>query len=316
MKITFIAKILVLIIVLSLCQFLFASYTGFKDTPSTVRALQDALANQSDVLYLGDSTLYRGDYSEPDQRTLPAMLDELLPELNVAGVYHDAYHLELLEYFCRYAAESPNKPKYIILPINMRSFSDERVKRPEYQFAKEKLFLSNRGSFFGTFFRPFTTFKAYDLQPITQEEYLDIEVFDGAELLGTYRELRSFSPEKALPLHLRACYRYQLHSDHPHIQALSRIAQLCNDANIKLIVYSTPTDYERGNEVIGEKFYYGIHSNLEEVELALIEQDIELLNMTFSLKRESFAHTTYPDAYINADAKLQVARRLAESILR
>ncbi|MBN4046881.1 hypothetical protein JYT90_01030, partial [bacterium AH-315-P07] len=175
------AKIVGLITVLVVCQMLFAGFSGYKDKPATVVALEVALAAETTVLYFGDSTLYRGDYTEPDQRSLPAMLGELLPESSVAGIYHDAYHLELLEFFCRYAVEDTHKPDVIVLPINMRSFSDERVMRPEYQFVKEKLFLANRGVMFASFFRPLAAFRAFDLTPISQEEYLDIEMFDGKD---------------------------------------------------------------------------------------------------------------------------------------
>ena len=240
------------------------------------------------------------------------MLADLLPEHRVSGVYHDAYHLELLEYFCRYAAENEYKPDVIILPINMRSFSNERVQRSEYQFVREKLFLSNRGLPFASFFRPLAVLRAFDLRPISEKEYLDIEDFDGSVRLGTFREIQNLDDDKQL--HLRACYRYQLDDAHPHVEAMARIALSCQDAGIRLIVYSTPIDYERGDAAIGPGFSTGIRRNLAVVESTLAKYDLELLNLTFAFEKDSFAHDSHPDVYIRSAGKLFVAERLAETI--
>ena len=315
MKSQLIAKLIALFFVLGATQMLFAYWTGYKDEPSTVRELKAALADNARVLYLGDSTLYRGDPTESDQRTLPRMLGDALPDHRVAGIYHDAYHLELLEHFCRYATLSENKPEVIIFPINMRSFSDERVKRPEYQFVRETLFLKNSGTLFASFYRPLAVFKIFDLEPITQEEYLDLAAYDGAERLASFREIRSMPYEKVLPMYLRMCYRYQLSEEHPHVQALGRIAEMCRDGGITLIPYSTPTDYQRGDAIIGTDFSEGIRANLDVIESVLKKYDVDLLNLTFAFEKESFAHDEYPDAYIRSAEKLYVAQQL-EDIIR
>lgn len=314
MKKLFALKIAALFLLLPGLQIVFAAASGYKDIPATVRALDDVISLPADVLYLGDSTLYRGDDQEADRRTLPQMLDEALPGLRVVGVYHDAYHLALLEQFCRVAINSDTPPKVIVVPINMRSFADERASRPEYQFVKESLFLSYNSPVFAAFFRPLATFHAFNLEPISEEEYLDIETFDGDTRLGTFRELRALPIEEQLPLHVRACYRYQLDSTHSHIRALDRIAAMCQEARVHLIVYATPTDYERGEELIGAGFSEGIERNLNVVSETLQAHDIQLIDLAFTLPKITFAHDGYPDAYLTATGKEAVAQRLAAAI--
>ncbi len=65
---------------------------------------------------------------------------------------------------------------------------------------------------------------------------------------------------------------------------------------IRLIVYSTPIDYERGDAAIGPGFSTGIRRNLTVVE------------------KDSFAHDSHPDTYIRSAGKMFVAERLAETI--
>lgn len=306
-------KMAILAAILIVVQLTLGYASGFKETPATVRALEDSLASGVDVLYLGDSTLYRGDPSESDQRTLPEMVGDLLPEKRVASVYHDAYNLELFEYFIRRALQEESPPEVIVIPINMRNFSVERVKRPEYQFVREKLFLENTGPVFRAMFRPLAVFKAFDLEPISEAEYLQIVNHDGDRELGTFAHFRSIPFEEGLPLHVRACYRYDLTPGHPHVQALDRIAAMCDAADVRLVVYATPTDFERGEEIIGEDFSEGIRANLQVIESVLDAHGIDMIGMTFDYGAEHFATDYYPDAYIRSEAKQDVADAIAEA---
>lgn len=304
-------KMTLLVAILIAAQVALGYASGFKETPATVRALEDALASGVDVLYLGDSTLYRGDPSEEDQRTLPEMLQDDLPEKRIASIYHDAYNIDLFEYFVRCALRDESRPEVIVIPINMRNFSVERVKRPEYQFVREKLFLENTGPLFRALFRPLAVFKAFDLKPVHLEEYLQIVNYDRDNELGTFAHFRSIPFDEGLPLHVRACYRYQLTPEHPHVQALDRIATLCAENDVRLVVYATPTDYERGEGIIGPDFSEGIRENLEVIRGVLNEHDVPLIEKTFDYGQEHFATDYYPDAYIRSQAKREVAAAIA-----
>ena len=297
-------------------QLLFAVLTGFKDVPSSVKQIENDLASGADILYFGDSTLYRGDASEADRRTLPGLLQSLLPKHSVGGAYHDAYHLGLLEHFVRRSVEHENPPKVIVLPVNMHSFSIERTKRPEYQFVKETLFLSHTGLLFRAFYRPLAVFKAFDLEPVTQAEYDNMMTYDGDTPLGTFAEIAQLPDAERLPIHVRATYGYRLDTTHPQIQALDRIAAMCTQADIQLLVYATPMDYERGDALIGEQFSENIVENLKVVENTLAAHGIPLLNLARTLNRDLFAPDThgYPDAYLNVQGKEIVAQKIATTI--
>ena len=316
MKRTLFIKCIVLTLLLLGGQLLFAILTDFKDVPSTVQQLEDDLASNADILYFGDSTLYRGDPSETDPSTLPEILQSLLPDRKVGGAYHDAYHLGLIEYFCRYALDHENPPKTITFPVNMHSFSLERTSRPEYQFVKEKLFLSNPTPLFRAFYRPLAVFKAFDLEPVTQAEYDALMTYDGEEALGTFAEIAQLPDAERLLMQVRATYGYRISETHPQIQALDRIAAMCAEADVQLVVYATPMDVQRGDALIGDIFSTRMHAFLSLVEATLAKHQGSFLNLAFDFEQDTFAadKNGYPDAYLKVAGKQYVAEKIAEAI--
>lgn len=316
MKRLLLIKCIVMTTLLLAGQMLFAMLTDFKDVPSTVRQVENDMASGADVLYFGDSTLYRGDPAEPDRSTLPELLQRELPDHKVGGAYHDAYNLELMEYFVRHALGNEHPPKVIIIPINMHSLSLERRLRPEYQFVKEKLFLEHTDPLFRAFYRPLAVFKAFDLEPVTQTEYDSTMNYVDGESLGTFAEIARLPDEERLPIHVRATYGYRLDSEHATVKALESIAALCVEAEVQLIVYATPMDYERGDALIEGEFSGYIRANLEVLEAPLLAREIPFHNFAFSLESEMFAADAhgYPDAYLNHAGKQWVAEQLAEAI--
>ena len=135
-----IIRILALLVIVCGAQMAMSVVFPGRGVPSPVKVCDAILEAGTDILYFGDSTLYRGHPSEEDSPTLPQLLDGLLPDLSVGSIAHDAYQPVLYAAFCRYIASKPSKPKLVVVALNLRAFSVERDRRPEYQFARERLY--------------------------------------------------------------------------------------------------------------------------------------------------------------------------------
>lgn len=309
-----IGKALLLAALLVALQITFATITGYKDAPGTVLEFDRHMTDQRDIIYFGDSTLYRGDPSDTDRSTTPEMLQAMLPETAIGGVYHDAYHLQLIRHFCEHLARQSHRPKFIVFPLNMRSFSPERARRPEYQFVRESLFLQNDNKLFWAFYRPLATFKLFDLSPISQQDYLQTPVYDDNMPLGTFEEIYAQGYPAFINDHVRACYFYRLTNDHPYIDDLIEITSLCKREGIQPLFYTTPLDYHRGDELLEGKFSTRVAENIQVIKNALASNDVDLLDLAFAFPPEYFAEEEYPEAYLNQEGKQALASRLAQFI--
>lgn len=310
-------KICAFFVLLGSLQFLYGELTRYKDTPSTIRHLDGLLDAETTVLYFGDSTLYRGDPKDTDKSALPDRLQRLLPDERVGGVYHDAYGPDLIRYFMRYLVRRPNGPEVVIVPLNLRAFSQERLKRPEYQFAKEKLFLSYTHRIGAAFFKPLATFKFYDLTPIDRSAFHALPVWSDSKYIGTVGQLEAAHTKlrsgDTLRDIVRMIYTESIPPDHLHLDALREIVDIARRNEMEVVFYLTPLDVARGQEVLGAEFSGAVRENVAAITSA-IQDRAPVLDLTFFLDGTYFTSRELPDAYLNERGKAFVAERIAEAV--
>ena len=307
-------KLATLAVVLAALQFFVAHVSGYKDTPATVQLMDKHIRDGVEILYFGDSTLYRGDPAEGSQPALPNLLQQRLPDAKVGGLYHDAYNPALFLNFIRYLSQHNHDVHTIIIPVNPRSFSPERLYRPEYQFIREKVYLSNDSNVFRAFYRPLAIFKAFDLSPIDEKSYRNIVAYDGNEAIGTLGEIGAGVADEGPVNHIRASYFYPLDTDHFQIQALLDISKICEEENIRLLLYVPPTDTATGERFLPGRFTDSVVARMDIVRDALSDTAAVFLDLTTAMPPNRFVSHDYPDAYLNAEGKAEVAEHLAEAL--
>ena len=157
----FIVKLIIfLLIVLNLHLLLYAP-TGI-DVPKNILLTDMYIANQPEIIYLGDSSLFTSTPQDKDKRSIPEMLQELLPQYSMGSIMHEAYNLSNYLHFCRYMIRKEYRPKIVIVPITMRTFSPHWDMRPSWQFEKEKLFLlCNNSVLLHIFYKPLAILKLF-----------------------------------------------------------------------------------------------------------------------------------------------------------
>ena len=131
-------------------------------TPQQIRRLKHYLDNKADILYLGDSTIHHYSPQDLNRGAISEMIQDILPHYSIGRISAAAYNMDLFAEIVKYASYHHHDPKIIIIPINLRSFSPEWDMRPEYQFEKEKLFLTlARHNLLFKFYKPLSVFSIY-----------------------------------------------------------------------------------------------------------------------------------------------------------
>lgn len=294
------------------------------EIPETILQLQDHLANNTDIIYLGDSTVW---YPTGSQTTAE-MLQALLPEQTVGEVSHGAYHLDLYLGFAAYINSQPARPETVIIPINMRSFSPGWDQRPTYQFDEEQFVLwagVPMAQILGT---PLDVFGTFD-PAISQDEFLNTPVYNGNTQVGLVRD---FEPDgatldnvpanrnqydvsdlptgDALTQRLVYYYMYNLDANHPKIQALIQLADVFQQSEMRPIFYITPVNYELGQRYLGDDFTAQWDANTQLIKDVLADKGFEVLDLSYDLAAFAFIDTEH----LRDNGKRHVAAQLAEVI--
>jgi len=280
--------------------------------------LWQSLQEKKEVIYFGDSTIAAADQMDKDKRSIAEFLQDDVTPLKVGRVDHGGYQLDLYLKFYQYIRRGTYHPEFVIVPINMRSFSPGWDMRPGYQFEWEKQILQKGRFMYYLLYRPLAVF-AHDIKRITNEEFWATPIFNGLGKVGTVKDFEAIDyASKTREVALQKTiydYMFSLSSAHRKLQSLS---VLINDKSpqTKLIFYITPVNYEKG-----ENYFQGIFKNrlAENVEVVkkMVQGGAIFLDLSTALPEKIFVggkEAPFLDEHLNEEGRRFVAQSLAEII--
>ena len=279
-----------------------------------IQTLDNYLEDNVDVIFFGDSTMTYTSKHDKDKRNIADILQSMNPNLSIKRVSHAAYHLDLYWKYCEYISRQNNKPKVVIIPINLRSFSVGWDLAPNYQFEFEKALLSYGNRFLiRSFSRPLTIFNPFDEEGF-REEFENALVYNGDQLLGKlqyYGNEANLSSNEKIKRSMIINYMYSLNESDRKVQSILEIVRLAKEGHFQVIFYITPIDYQTGEQHLGAEFMERVRQNTEVINSLLIEQEVEVLDLSFGLEKTDLEWEGAPNEHLNEDGRKFLAEQLS-----
>ncbi len=292
-----------------------------KDIPNEIKLLDVFMKLKADIIYFGDSTINWAAKDDVNQESMPGLLQRLLPQNRVVKITHASYQMDVYEAYAEYMVRREYRPKVVIIPINLRSFSPEWDLQPLWQFEKEKLTLAMKDTFWMKFYKPLCVFKYFEPRR-TRFEYEQAAVFDGDNFVGRVRDFdnadfRIFSDEN-MKKKLTFRYMYPLTAEHRKIKSLLHTAELFKAQGIDAIFYITPVDWQTIQKYLGQNSTARIAQNVAVIKNALALQRLDVLDLSLTLSTEDFSWRQdgqgpyYPNEHLKLRGRLIVVKNLVE----
>lgn len=308
-------KLAILVLLALSFQFLFLTIkiNSFEQ----LKVLNRAIKENVDVVYFGDSSASNYGRNDSDKSSLPQMLGKILGERTLVSIDNPAYAAGIFLEFSKYMIREKYYPEYVVIPINIRSFSPSWDKNPGYQFEDQKEILNSKLSFM--FLKSIEAFdKKNRLSEISQSEFENTDVFNGEEIVGKVKdfeghEFRNYSEEN-MKDSILYFYMFSLTEDHRKISSLSQIAQILTENNIKPIFYITPVDYETGERYFPGQFSERLKHNTELIKSVLEKNNVRVMDLSTILGSDFFAWERYPNEHLNERGREYVVKKIAERI--
>jgi hypothetical protein len=280
--------------------------------------LESVVRSAPDVLYLGDSTLLSVAVSEPDPRPLTHLIRERLPGLSIGFVQGPSFGPEMYRDAVGYMLAAGYRPRAIVFPINLRSFSEFWDQMPQFQFSEERLRLRRGDAFALGLCRPLSTYHLFSLlegYPRSEEEYDRIRVQRGDRMLGTLGLLfKDGHPERRQGDLFSALYLYRLSKDHRKVKALEELASVCRNHGIPLLAYATPVDVETGHRELGVDVRSPLAQNLEIIRGALGIEGGQWRDLVALLGSADFDWNRFPNEHLKSRGRIRLADDVARLI--
>jgi len=311
---------MIFLILLYVAQVFITSVFPF-DLPDTIRNYKVIRESSPTVIYFGDSVMRTVHPQDRDKRPIYLMLQKNLPDDLVASIDQMAYHPGIYEAYVRNIAQSRFKElKYVIVPINLRTFSPEWDKRPQYQFEKEKWLLSYEYTPLYSFLHFLFSIRAINLEPISDVSFLQTPIYLGEKQVGIVSDFENYSYKEFSEENFRKkaiyYYLYDLHSEHRKLQSLINIAHILHEKNIEVVFYITPIDIESGEKILPNQFKKQVITNASTIVNEIENEGFTVLNLVDALLADAFHWNVYINEHLNMKGRIFVAEKIAEDISR
>jgi hypothetical protein len=195
--------------------------------------------------------------------------DELAAELRTATISHSAYHLGVFSSLLSVLEQTRHRPKVVMFPINLRSFSPQWHLNPQWQFNEEIAAIDRyrRG--------PSRGIPRVRERIVPRSEW---DVFDATEVdypatelrrIGQFREVIASFPKDEVAVNARRReilifhYMHRLANDHPRLAILNSILERLAQLGCAVVCYVTPLNHVAGTRYVGASFLDEVRSNVE-----------------------------------------------------
>ena len=118
--------------------------------------------NIPDIVYFGDSTINWSAQNDTSQQSMAGLLQLRLPNVHVTKITYPSYQSDVYLAYSEYIARKKDHPRFVIIPINLRSFSPEWNLKPHWQFEDEKFAARHKDTVWMKFYQPLAIFKFFE----------------------------------------------------------------------------------------------------------------------------------------------------------
>ncbi|GMU93719.1 MAG: hypothetical protein AMXMBFR4_27770 [Candidatus Hydrogenedentota bacterium] len=273
------------------------------------------------IIFLGDSSVFAHGDEDLAYGSTIEILNSMLPEPMVGqaalmglGPPHARDMLVRI-------LHPESKVKTVILCVNLGFLSPAWYMRPEPFFGQFRYFLRFPGPVAQAFFRPLIAFRAIELDQFTPEQHRTTPiVYEGKSVAwaADVYPLLLYPDTTPGGLRMTAIARFMqpCAPSNPSLIALRDIARKCRNADIPLIAYITPVNYQRGEAAIGPAFRAQVEANAKLVSDTLLAEGARVLDLSFALEDPYFEQHNPLSVHVMGPGRRFIAERLRDELAR
>jgi len=283
-----------------------------------------------DILFFGDSVLYSFGDCETNQTTIDDWFRNISGE-SVLTLAHRAFSPIIYAEYTELLPQIEGNYRYAIIPINLRSFSDEWFSRPRYNFKKETTILKlSAGQLNLDTLSDFVLYSATNYIDQLELEWADQDVSYATVDLGTRSQFlevfkRNFkdvadlecldqvteSMIEALGLRYQYHYANEVTSEHGMFDRLARTHANLLNAGIKPIYYITPVNHQAVAQFTPAGLNDHIAKNVATITSWLQQRNAHFVDMSFDLGDDRFSEKQCACEHLDESGREHVANRLS-----
>lgn len=287
-----------------------------------LRQLMQRRRRMSLVLCLGDSVYVRTSHEDRDRRSLATMfLSELATEFESIVVCRGGYHLGVFAAFARFLSHMRLRPDFIVIELNIRSFSPQWYLHPDWRFESDIEMIDRSAS---QDRRPRSDWSS-DADRLagysaSQVSYPDTPFRTVGEFLAIVNDQTRTRDEyrRRMETLFRFHYMHPLAGNHPRLADLDDTLLLLGRMALPTLLYLTPVNYRAGTRWLGKAFLDRHRENSAVIERPAYHQRvggvIAYHDWSTTLDDMHFVHPNIANEHLNERGRQALMARVVEAL--
>jgi hypothetical protein len=274
------------------------------------------------VFYCNDSVM--GGHNDEEKRTTIAEMLEKLSGMNIYPVSGAGYTAVLFRDYAGLVAKARQRPHLAIISVNLRSFSDDWLFTPRWEYAATAAYLrlladeASLGDMLHWVWSGQQDPAAFwlDRARLTATPYGELfQRLNGRRDALLAEAAPGLSPEDlSRRTHFINNYMTQISPDHPMLGYLSDTAHRLTQAGVDVLFYLTPIDIQGGAQLVGKEFAATVADNSHIIVQTLRAAGAACLDLTTLLPQDRFVDREYACEHLDLEGRRRVAEALAAAI--
>lgn len=281
-----------------------------------------------DVLYFGDSTIRFYASHDKDKRGIDQFFQEK-SKLSVCTVANPGFSPIIYRQYVKLLKLTKYKPKLIIIPINLRGFSDSICTRPSVSFPLKQIYINYR--YTGKLdWKSYLQYRFLGREDSENDAWFDLPVIRNNRFIGTNRQVLAASRisdfidydaarearyAKQLALKFNYHYMMTITQKHQMLTYLDTTIDEIKQLHIPVLIYFTPINIDDGKKYDGLDFLKRVRANFTIIRNRIERKGVPVLDLSEMLPPADFFHKADVFEHLDTEGRQKVAGKVATAAL-
>lgn len=286
-----------------------------------------SVPNQTDVLYLGESSNITFRNSDTDKRSISEMMSDYLSDVTINDITQPASHAGIYKMLLQ-ELDSSKQIKTVVITLNLRSFNAQWINSDlELPLQKALVLLRDNPPLIN---RIMLSFKNYDNRTKAERQHDIQKQWKKDEFVG----LKEFpfknvvewdnwmannenytKTKRDLACHYIKGYGFQIDFDNnPRIKDFDEIVELAKERNWNLVFNLLAENTQKADELVGEDLTFMMNQNTQNLIKYYENKGVTVVNNLNRVEDEQFIDQNWTTEHYAEKGRKTIARNVAEAL--
>lgn len=289
--------------------------------------LDQCNTKQIDVLYFGDSTIRFTGARDTNKSGIDIMLQRITGK-TICSIAEPGYSPVMYNEYIKLLKQTRYRPKLVIAPINLRSFTGTTDLRPALEFPLKKIYIHYllTGRFqiieyikYRFLSRDKKKHQAWEQKLIIYDQFnlgTQHDILERSQISEDldYNQIREALYTEQLKTKFIYHYMAPVTEHDTMFIYLDTMIQELKELNIPILFYITPINYQDGIKYVGSAFTRRSGKTVSIIEEFMTRRNVSCINLAYTLQPAFFIHKRDVYEHLTDTGRNSVAQCIQKAI--